>query len=85
MRKVKSARTGDVVEDVAVVLLAGGVGSRMKAGMPKQFLELEGKPMLMHSLELFLRLEGVSGITIVIAEEYRGMFDTFVVKDKRIK
>ena len=40
------------VKDFSVILLAGGVGSRMKAGMPKQFLELRGKPVLMHTLEV---------------------------------
>lgn len=40
--------------DVGFVLLAGGKGSRMKASMPKQFLELRGVPVLHHSLDLFL-------------------------------
>ena len=40
--------------DVGFVLLAGGTGSRMKANMPKQFLELRGVPVLHHSLDLFL-------------------------------
>ena len=40
--------------DTGFVLLAGGKGSRMKASMPKQFLELCGVPVLHHSLELFL-------------------------------
>lgn len=40
--------------DVGIVLLAGGTGSRMKASMPKQFLELRGVPVLHHSLDLFL-------------------------------
>ena len=44
---------------VAAILLAGGVGSRMKADRPKQFLELEGKPVLTHSLDLFLSLDGI--------------------------
>jgi 2-C-methyl-D-erythritol 4-phosphate cytidylyltransferase len=34
-----------------VVIVAGGSGSRMGSEMPKQFLELEGKPILMHTLE----------------------------------
>jgi len=42
------------MNDVGFVLLAGGKGSRMKANMPKQFLELRGKPVLHHSLDLFL-------------------------------
>ena len=41
--------------DVGFVLLAGGTGSRMKANMPKQFLELKGVPVLHHSLDLFLQ------------------------------
>lgn len=40
--------------DVGFVLLAGGTGSRMKANMPKQFLSLQGVPVLHHSLNLFL-------------------------------
>ena len=36
------------------VLLAGGKGSRMKADMPKQFLPLEGAPILHHCLDLLL-------------------------------
>jgi 2-C-methyl-D-erythritol 4-phosphate cytidylyltransferase len=47
---------GDVptMSDVGIVVLAGGTGSRMKASMPKQFLELAGVPVLHHSLDLFL-------------------------------
>lgn len=40
--------------DVGFVVLAGGKGSRMKASIPKQFLELRGAPILHHSLDLFL-------------------------------
>lgn len=40
--------------DVGFVILAGGKGSRMKASMPKQFLELRGAPILHYSLDLFL-------------------------------
>ena len=40
--------------DTGFVLLAGGKGSRMKASMPKQFLELRNVPVLHHSLDLFL-------------------------------
>ncbi len=36
-----------------IVIVAGGSGSRMKASLPKQFLLLQGKPILQHSLEKF--------------------------------
>jgi 2-C-methyl-D-erythritol 4-phosphate cytidylyltransferase len=36
-----------------VVIVAGGSGLRMGTDIPKQFLELKGKPVLMHTLERF--------------------------------
>lgn len=35
------------------VIVAGGTGSRMNADLPKQFLMLANKPVLMHSIEKF--------------------------------
>lgn len=35
------------------IIVAGGSGKRMGASMPKQFLKLEGKPVLMHTLQAF--------------------------------
>lgn len=37
----------------SVILLAGGSGSRMKSDIPKQYLEIKGKPVLAYSLLLF--------------------------------
>lgn len=36
-----------------VVIVAGGTGSRMGGGTPKQFLELKGRPVLVHAVEAF--------------------------------
>ena len=35
------------------VIVAGGSGTRMKSHLPKQFLELDGEPILMHTLKAF--------------------------------
>ena len=72
-----------VVNDVSVVLLAGGVGSRMKADRPKQFLTLAGKPVLEHSIELFMGIEGVSQIVLVLDKGYRDQFSQYE-KDERL-
>ncbi len=45
--------------------MAGGIGSRMNAGVPKQFLILAGKPILMHSMDAFSN--ACPGITLVLA------------------
>ena len=46
-----------------VVIMAAGSGSRMGAELPKQFLELDGKPILQRTIEVFL--EAVPGIKVV--------------------
>ncbi|MBQ0111279.1 MAG: 2-C-methyl-D-erythritol 4-phosphate cytidylyltransferase [Oscillospiraceae bacterium] len=38
-------------------ILAGGTGSRMKSTTPKQFLEIGGKPILVHTVDRFLQSE----------------------------
>lgn len=36
-----------------VIIVAGGTGNRMNSAVPKQFIELKGKPILMHTIEKF--------------------------------
>ena len=55
--------------NVAIVF-AGGVGARMGANVPKQFLELNGKPVLAHALGLFQDHPMVDEIVLVVAPEY---------------
>lgn len=38
---------------VTAIILAGGVGSRVGAGRPKQFIEVLGKPVLAYTIEIF--------------------------------
>ena len=46
-----------------VIIMAAGSGTRMGAGMPKQFLELDGKAILHRTIEVFL--EACPGISVV--------------------
>lgn len=48
-----------------VVIVAGGKGTRMKTAVPKQFLKLAGKPVLMHTMDAFYRTYG-DDITFII-------------------
>jgi len=50
------------------LIVAGGAGTRMGTEIPKQFLELAGKPVLMHSIERFRRFDNTIGIIVVIPE-----------------
>ncbi|MCB0489154.1 MAG: 2-C-methyl-D-erythritol 4-phosphate cytidylyltransferase [Cyclobacteriaceae bacterium] len=51
------------------LIVAGGKGTRIKSKVPKQFLELEGKPVLLHTLEAFLRYSNQIKIILVLPEE----------------
>ncbi len=48
------------------VIVAGGAGTRMKTDLPKQFLLLNNKPMLMHTVEQFYKCNDAIGIIIVL-------------------
>lgn len=52
------------------ILLSGGVGSRMHQPVPKQYLLLAGKPMIMHTLEKVNILEQINKIIIVCSDDY---------------
>ncbi|SDD46280.1 IspD/TarI family cytidylyltransferase [Glycomyces harbinensis] len=49
-------------------VLAGGTGARMGAAVPKQLLEVAGKPVLQHTLEAFEAAGAVDRIVLVMAE-----------------
>jgi len=52
-------------------ILAGGVGSRMgMTGMPKQFLSVGGKPIIMHTVEKFLLCSRIDHIYVAVVGEY---------------
>jgi 2-C-methyl-D-erythritol 4-phosphate cytidylyltransferase len=54
--------------DMYVVIVAGGSGKRMGAEIPKQFLELAGKPVLMHTIERFKTFNNAIEIITVLPE-----------------
>lgn len=56
-----------------VVIVAGGSGSRMKSAVPKQFIELNNKPILMHTIEVFHKALPQAQIVVVLPEsEFSG-------------
>ncbi|MBQ4483260.1 MAG: 2-C-methyl-D-erythritol 4-phosphate cytidylyltransferase [Lachnospiraceae bacterium] len=54
----------------AAVILAGGSGKRMGLKIPKQYMELGGKPVLFYSLNAFSEAEFIDEIVIVADEEH---------------
>ena len=48
------------------IIVAGGKGTRMQADIPKQFIEIHGKPVLMHTLEAFHRYDDSIQLILVL-------------------
>lgn len=54
------------------VIFAAGIGSRMKStALPKQFLELNGRPIIVHTLEHFENHPEIDAVAIAILPSHR--------------
>ncbi|HNV70933.1 MAG TPA: 2-C-methyl-D-erythritol 4-phosphate cytidylyltransferase, partial [Candidatus Ozemobacteraceae bacterium] len=58
-------------DQLSVVIVAGGMGSRMQNPVPKQFLPLLGKPVLRWSVDCFAALPMVSELVVVLPPEFQ--------------
>ncbi len=61
----------------SLVLLAGGIGTRMGSPIPKQFLTLQDKPLALHSLDVFVAMPELDEIIIVCDPDYRHHFGPY--------
>jgi 2-C-methyl-D-erythritol 4-phosphate cytidylyltransferase len=75
----KKESTG--VKHRSAIIVAGGKGTRMGVNTPKQFLLLEGKPVIIYALEAFLSLSNEIPVIIVLPQEYCAEFKEFLKKN----
>lgn len=61
----------------SVILLAGGVGSRMKSPTPKQVILLRGKPIAHYSLDVFLSMPETVEVIVVCEPSLRCHFSSY--------
>lgn len=52
----------------AIIIVAGGKGLRMGGDIPKQFLPIGGKPILMRTIERFLQYDREMQVVLVLPE-----------------
>lgn len=52
------------------IILAGGTGTRVGAGIPKQFIQIEGKPILAYTLDIFQSNPNIDAIEIVCHKDW---------------
>ena len=52
-----------------VIIVAGGKGTRMGTEVPKQFLKIKGKPILLHTIEAFKNYDSSINVVLVLPKE----------------
>lgn len=60
------------------IIVAGGSGKRMMSAIPKQFLLLDGKPLLMHTIERFHSFDPLLDIIVVLPPEHHSLWSSLV-------
>ena len=63
------------------IILSGGIGSRMRTdGFPKQYIEINGKPILLYTLEKFEKTNCVDKIVIVADDKWHSNIKNWILK-----
>ncbi|MCB6992362.1 2-C-methyl-D-erythritol 4-phosphate cytidylyltransferase [bacterium 210820-DFI.6.37] len=60
------------------IIFAGGSGARMGSGLPKQFIEVNGKPIIIHTLDIFEEHPEIDKIYIACKEDYITKLEKYV-------
>ena len=71
------------------VVLAGGIGSRMNNGIPKQFINLNGKPIIIRTIEKLLYSKYIDNLIIVVHPDFKnylnGLLKDFNISKSQIR
>ena len=57
--------------NIYIIITAGGVGRRMGGKTAKQFIELEGKPVLLRTIDMFRKWYPNANIILTLPQEYK--------------
>ena len=59
------------------MIIAGGVGARMGQDIPKQFINVYDKPVIVYTMEAFQRHPMIDGIEIVCIDDWKGALTAY--------
>ncbi len=68
-----------------VVIPAGGTGERFGGELPKQFIELQGKPLIVRTIEIFDEISDIDSIIIAVHSEWFTFTKELISKYKLTK
>ena len=61
-----------------VLMLAGGVGARMGANIPKQFIKIKGKPIIAYTLDILENNENIDAVEIVCVDGFEDLLESII-------
>lgn len=67
------------------LVLAGGTGSRLGEKIPKQYIEVAGKPIIAYCLDTFMKHADIDKVQIVADEMWRSLIRKWVEKEANTK
>lgn len=59
-----------------IIIVAGGKGERMRSDLPKQFIKLLGRPILMHTIEQFAHCMPQAEVVVVLPQDQISLWKT---------
>ena len=65
-----------------VVIVAGGTGQRMGSEIPKQYMELDGKPIIIHTLEKFFHFDPYIKVVLVLGAGHLSYWEGISFSDE---
>lgn len=75
---------GAATSNYIAIIPAAGVGSRMAAGIPKQYLKIANRSVIEHTLEAFLRHPMITQVCLVVSAE-DGYVDNIVSSHPKLR
>ncbi|MFH0799483.1 MAG: 2-C-methyl-D-erythritol 4-phosphate cytidylyltransferase [Pseudomonadota bacterium] len=65
---------------IAAIIAAAGIGRRMGGGLPKQYLEIGGRPIICHTLDRFREAKGIGEVIVVVEPGREAAFREEILK-----
>ena len=72
------------MNNIGVIIVAGGSGSRMKSNTPKQFITIDGNPLLQYTIDRFFDWNRTIDLVLVLPENEIETWKNLVSKNKYI-
>jgi len=64
----------------SIIITAGGIGKRMGADIPKQFIEVKGLPILMHTIKKFHGFNSLAEIIVTLPQDWCLYWEELIIK-----